>query len=149
MVQLSECKDCLLQMKFDWVLRSSRVSRCAVTLGLIGIIAWLSLLPGTPRPDDSSFLWLVAITPSIVQKVLHIIAYGMLAVSTMWTMDDIFRFSTRVALILITTTAFGALLEWQQISVPGRYGSMFDILINAVGAILGIMAARHFLQADR
>ena len=47
----------------------------------------------------------------------------------------------RVSLSLIGTVGIGAVLEWFQTRVPGRYGTIIDILLNLIGACLGLLAA--------
>ena len=39
----------------------------------------------------------------------------------------------------------GIALEWYQTTVPGRYGSITDILLNSLGAALGIVIALFLL----
>jgi VanZ family protein len=41
----------------------------------------------------------------------------------------------------IITVGFGAVVEWCQTRVPGRIGSLADVLLNAAGAALGLLVA--------
>jgi VanZ family protein len=41
--------------------------------------------------------------------------------------------------------AFGAVMEWCQTKVPGRYGTAFDVALDAAGAALGLLAAVFIL----
>ena len=47
----------------------------------------------------------------------------------------------RIALALLLSVGLGVALEWYQTQVPGRFGTITDMLLNAVGAIVGIFLA--------
>ncbi|MDH4053912.1 MAG: VanZ family protein [Gammaproteobacteria bacterium] len=109
--------------------------RWLLTLGLIVLIIVLSVTPGNAKEGDSGFVWLVAITPAIVQKVMHFVAYGVLATLGWWTAETIERDRYRALAVLLLCAGLGAVLEWYQTYVPGRFGSLTDILVNLVGAL--------------
>ena len=46
---------------------------------------------------------------------------------------------------LIIAVAFGVVMEWCQTKVPGRYGTVYDVALNAAGAALGLLAAIFLL----
>ena len=59
-------------------------------------------------------VWLVSATPTPLQKLLHILAYAVLAFLCMWTLDDIELSPIKIPAALAITIATGALLEWYQ-----------------------------------
>ena len=116
-----------------------------MTLVMFILIAIVSVVPGQARPGDSVFVWLASATPTLLQKLLHVIAYAVLAFLCMWTLDDIESRPIRITTALAITIATGALLEWYQLFVPGRFGTVTDVILNAVGAILGVLGAAILL----
>ena len=119
--------------------------RLIVTLVLMVAIVTLSVVPGRPERGDSTFVWLLSTTPAPLQKLLHIVAYAVLALLWMWTLETINSIRLRVALAFAVTTAMGAVLEWYQTSLPGRYGTLTDVILNVVGSIAGLIAAFFLL----
>lgn len=109
------------------------------------LIVTVSVAPGHARPGDSVFVWLVAATPAPLQKLLHVVAYAVLASLWMWTLDKISSNPIRIATALAITVLTGAVLEWYQTSVPGRFGTLTDVVFNAGGAILGVIVASLLL----
>ena len=120
-------------------------ARLLVTLLLVAAIVTLSIVPGRHQPGDSAFVWLVSVTPTLLQKFLHIVAYATLALLWMWTLERISSVPLRFALVLSITVTMGIALEWYQTSVPGRFGTLTDVLLNALGSIAGVIAAVFLL----
>ena len=116
-------------------------ARLVVTLVLVAAIVALSIVPGRHQPGDSAFVWLVSVTPTLLQKLLHVVAYATLALLWMWTLEKISSVPLRFALVFTITVAMGVVLEWYQTSVPGRFGTLTDALLNALGSIIGVIAA--------
>lgn len=115
--------------------------RWAITLIFVGLIIGISVTPGVERPDDNLFSWLFANTAPLVQKVLHVATYAVLAILWMWTLQSVESRSLRYSLAFIIAASLGSLLEWQQTRIPGRYGTIADLLLNFVGALLGVLGA--------
>jgi len=111
----------------------------------MALLTLASLIPGHPKSGDSAFIWLVAKTPTLMQKILHVCLYGVLALLLVWTLDGIQSRSYRFLISLVIAVAFGAVMEWCQTKVPGRYGAMYDVALNAAGAALGLLAAFFLL----
>ena len=111
----------------------------------MALLTLVSLIPGHPKPGDSVFIWMVAETPTLLQKVLHVCFYGVLALLLVWTLDGIQPRTYRFLIALIIAVAFGAVMEWCQTKVPGRYGTVYDVALNAAGAALGLLAAIFLL----
>ena len=123
----------------------STTSRVVLTLCFVAMLMLVSLIPGQPKPGDSAFFWLVANTPTLVQKVLHVCLYGVFALLLVWTLDGIQSRTYRFLIALVIAVAFGAVMEWCQTRVPGRFGTMYDVVLNAAGAALGLLAAAYIL----
>ena len=85
-------------------------------------------------PGEVHFIWLVAETPTLIQKILHILLYALLAVLLMCTLEGIQSNTRRLLAAFVIAVTFGALMEWGQTKVPGRYGSLYDIALNTAGA---------------
>ena len=119
--------------------------RWALTLAFVAFVVGLSVTPGVERPDDNLFSWLFANTAPLAQKVLHVVTYALLGALWMWTLAGIASRPARIALSLSLALVIGIALEWYQTTVPGRYGSITDILLNSLGAALGIVIALFLL----
>ena len=120
-------------------------TRIVITLGFMALLMVASIIPGRAEPGDSIFVWLVAKTPTLLQKALHICLYAMLTLLWVWTLDAIQSKSQRLVIAVTVAVCFGATMEWYQTKVPGRFGTIFDVALNAVGALLGLFAAIFLL----
>ena len=115
--------------------------RWLLTLALAALIIGLSITPGVARPDDNLFSWLYASTSTPVQKLMHVTTYALLAFLWMWSLAGIESVRTRIAVSLAVTLGLGIVLEWYQTKVPGRYGTLIDVVLNTIGVALGLVAA--------
>jgi VanZ family protein len=106
----------------------------------MGVMAILSLTPGN-GDSGGGFVWLVSTTPALLQKIMHVCLYGTLAAAWLWTLEVVRPAAVRLLLAFFVALAFGVAMEWLQASVPGRFGSLFDVLLNAFGALLGLLVA--------
>ena len=127
------------------ILTISPLYRLLITLLFVALIVALSVAPGNREAGDSLFVWLVATTATPLQKFLHVAIYAGLAILWVWTLEAIESRALRIALALLLTIGLGAVLEWYQTKVPGRFGSIADVFLNAVGALVGLVAALMFL----
>ncbi|MGB5304732.1 MAG: VanZ family protein [Gammaproteobacteria bacterium] len=123
----------------------SLASRITITLCFMAVLMLVSLIPGNHKPDDSGFFRLIATTPTPVQKALHVCFYGVLALLLVWTLDGIQSRTHRFLITLIIAVAFGAVMEWCQTRVPGRFGTVHDVALNTAGAALGLLVAFFLL----
>jgi len=62
-----------------------------------------------------------------------------------WAFERINSMSLRIILALAATVMLGFFLEWYQTSVPGRYGTLADAILNAFGAVVGVLVAIFFI----
>ena len=101
------------------------------------LIVALSIVPGVPKPGDSAFVWAVAKTPGALQNAMHVVVYAALVVSWYLTLANRRRGFKLLTAIAAAAIIFGAILEYVQLSVPGRFGSLFDAGLNTAGVVVG------------
>lgn len=107
-------------------------------VGLTLLLAGLSTIPGGVESDDSRFVWTVAVTPKLLQKSMHVVLYGMLAAAWIWVLEGITSTRRAIAAAALIAIVFGAAMEVWQTSVPGRYGTLLDVLLNTLGVVAGV-----------
>lgn len=90
-----------------------------------------------PMNDSDGFQWVPYIEPTL-QNLLHIPLYALLSFLWVGGLREK-KLSPRVSILLaiLVSTGFGCLDEIHQAFVPGRYGGGMDVLLNAVGAVVG------------
>ena len=130
-----------MQTLGDWLLSVPALSRWGITLIFAALIVALSISPGIDRSGDNIFVWIIVRTPNLLQKIMHVATYAILAVLWMWTLESVESRIVRTALAIIATVGMGAVLEWHQTRVPGRFGTIFDVLLNTLGALVGLAMA--------
>ena len=119
--------------------------RWALTLAFTAFVIGLSVTPGIESPDDNLFSWLYANTAPLTQKILHVVTYAVLGALWMWTLAGIASTPVRIVVSVALAFTLGIALEWYQTTVPGRFGSIGDILLNSLGVVLGIAVALFLL----
>ena len=115
--------------------------RIVLVIGFMVLLTFASLVPGRSEPGATLFIRLVAKTPTLLQKVLHVCLYGVLVLLLVWTLDSLQSRALQFLIPLFVVLAFGSIMEWCQTKVPGRFGTLSDVVLNAVGAALGLLAA--------
>jgi VanZ family protein len=74
-----------------------------------------------------------------VQNFLHLPLYGGLASLWFWGLRHWMAESGyKYVLVLILTLGYGFLDEWHQTFVPGRYGTLTDVVFDFLGAAIGL-----------
>ena len=63
-----------------------------------------------------------------------------------WTLEGIPVVAWRYVIAFIVASGFGALMEWCQTRVPGRFGTLADVGLNTAGAVIGLLAALLLLH---
>jgi VanZ family protein len=94
-----------------------------------------SLLPPAPEGQDG---WDTGLTPEM-WNWLHVPAYLILFVLVASATRLDCRPKLSGLLLSAACVALGALLEASQAAVPGRMGSLSDLLLNALGVGLGTL----------
>ena len=123
--------------------------RWVLTLAVTALIVVLSITPGEGKAGDSVFVWLVVNTPAPVQKLMHVACYATVAALWAWALEAIGAQALRIVLALVIAVALGAVLEWYQVSIPGRFGTLTDVLLDTLGAVLGLLVALLLFSHDR
>ena len=103
----------------------TRLSRMAFYVGLLLVVA-LSLIPQDAMP-----------APSLGDKAGHALAYAALAVAG----GISHRGLRSLILVALGLLLLGAALELAQSALPGRIASLYDVLANAIGIVLGSLFA--------
>jgi VanZ family protein len=119
--------------------------RWLITILFVGLVVILSVTPGRAQAGDSIFVWLVMNTPTPLQKFMHVAIYAGLALLLMWSLEAIESLTARISLTFVLTVSLGAVLEWYQTLVPGRFGTIIDALLNTIGAVAGLLVASFLL----
>lgn len=107
---------------------------------LTAVVVWLSSIPGYGS-TTSKFGWIVELTPGLLQKTMHLVLYASLAILWIWALEEIGSKSTRFILVVVLIVSLGSVLEWYQTLIPGRYGTISDVLLNALGVLIGVIVA--------
>ena len=116
--------------------------RLALVLVFMTGLFVLSAMPGHARPGDWLIVRFLAQTPPLIQKFLHVLLYGGLSWLWFWVLEPLpIRVHFRLLAAFLIAAGFGALNEWNQLHAPGRHGSLTDVLLNSVGAALGLIIA--------
>ena len=88
-------------------------------------------------PDTGATGQAMAFVAPTVQNLLHIPAYGLLALLWILTLRSrgySEHHSMWIAVLL--SSAYGAVIEFVQILIPGRFASFTDFLLNLTGILL-------------
>jgi hypothetical protein len=108
-------------------------------VGYMAFIYLLSSIPGTVPVEHGTVTALFAWLPPQIQNVLHIPLFGGLGYLWSWSLRSWRPRARVIALVaFVLTVAYGAFDEWHQLSVPGRYASLTDLSLDAVGAAIGV-----------
>lgn len=105
----------------------------------MAIIFWFSSQPSSELPD---FDWL----DTIIKKSGHVFEYAVLAFWIWYALE--FRKDHRWLALLIALL-YAMTDEYHQSFVPGRFPSLWDVLIfDNVGALLSLWVAKRYLKKN-
>lgn len=107
---------------------------------MVGLYA-VSSIPGETPVDPTIIHSVISWFPPTIHNILHIPAYALLAWTLYRCLLPYLSSQTALPLVLFITSAYGALLEWHQIDIPGRYASLTDVVLNFIGAGIGAWLA--------
>jgi VanZ family protein len=107
-------------------------------------VPWLLRFGLVPPGLDPALLDLVE---TVTRKAVHLFTYGVLAVLAhrslrQWRPRTAWREPARTAFLL--ALLYGIADELHQRLVPGRSGEVRDVLIDAAGALLGLLLLRWY-----
>ena len=119
--------------------------------------SWIYFIPGVIIGLAITFLSMTGkvSAPQIswfsADKIGHALAYGSWAFVLIWgawkNSRSIRLFSGILPILVLSTTVFGAFMEWIQLRFcPGRFFEYDDMLANAIGSILGSFIAARLFQ---
>lgn len=100
-----------------------------LTIGCMGLIAFLSLTPTYHSEGDKGKV------KEVVDNIGHIPAYALLCFLWINSLSASKRNFVAAAVISIL---YGALMEYFQAFVPGRYPSIMDVGSDTLGALLTV-----------
>jgi VanZ family protein len=116
------------QRRIHPIFESPRARWLAVA-GCMALIFFLSSQPQLPSPPDP-------LADLIFQKGAHFTVYAVLAVLFRRALPP----SRSIwALSWVLTVLYAASDEWHQSFVPGRHPQLTDVLIDACGALTGLL----------
>ncbi len=102
------------------------------------LLAVVSLLPSGTGVLGG---WDTTISPGL-QNLLHIPAYAVLVILVVLALRPSFKTGlTGMAWVSLGCCVFGVVLEFAQAVIPGRTGSLTDVLLNAAGVVIGCLTA--------
>jgi len=107
--------------------------RWTAVVAWMGVIFWLSSRPSLPRTPG---------TPPDVASILgHLVAYAVLASLLAWAIDQAGRpLAATMAIAWVVASLYGVTDEVHQSFVPNRDADDFDVLTDAVGAAVALVA---------
>ncbi|MEJ5349187.1 MAG: VanZ family protein [Desulfosoma sp.] len=108
-----------------------------VLIVYLGVLTVLALAPMDSHAWTPRFL--VNISAN-VQNLMHIPCFGLLSLIALQTFMDAGKRRRVLTFIAvgISTVLYSGILETAQAFVPGRYGSLTDLLFNVVGIVGGL-----------
>lgn len=122
-----------------WV-RLPRLARAAAPIACMAFLWWSSSRTPSPQPPD--------VVRELLHNGAHVVAYAALAASfwLAWSRSPAAtRQPLRSRISWLLATAYGVIDELHQAAVPGRVSSLADLLTDAGGAVLAIVALRAML----
>ena len=121
-----------------------------VILLYMSAIFALSSVPGDPDPTAAGVYLVFAWLPPHLQNLLHIPLFSGLAWLWCRTLEGRKWSGAKVAwLAFLLSLFYGMADELHQSFVPGRTANMADMLLNGVGAILGVIVYLRFQGRGR
>ena len=110
-----------------------------LTLGYMAGIYWLSSIPGKTDPESTLLSNIILWTPPAIQNLAHIPLFGLLALLWYRSLSSWMKNGRLLCFsAFLLATGFGILDEWHQLYVPGRYASLTDMALNALGAAFAV-----------
>ena len=117
----------------------SRKKTCLAVLFVVLVILIMagSLMPVAEMPGPEKTFQEKVLT--VLWNLTHVPMYGVLTLVSLHYFECI-GFSRRInaGVTAMVVMALGILIEVLQVYVPGRYGGVFDICLNAVGMAGGM-----------
>lgn len=127
-----------------WIRRAASEAplfiRWGLTIGWMGVIFLLSAQPQLPQAPEP---WLDV----LLKKTAHGLEYAILALLVRWTLrGHLVARAERWA--WVWAVLYAVTDEWHQAWVPGRHPSGWDVLIDGLGAGMGIWGAERMVHPN-
>ncbi|MFZ5824200.1 MAG: VanZ family protein [Bacillota bacterium] len=121
------------------------IYRTSATPGLksVPLVQGVGLLPAHLDPAAMQLLEL------LLRKSAHLFSYGLLAVLLGWAFFPWLDRRRSFWAALVVTVLFAISDEYHQSFVPNREGRWYDVAIDTVGAVLGLLLLRPRRQPTR
>ncbi|MFQ5872773.1 MAG: VanZ family protein [Dehalococcoidia bacterium] len=119
--------------------------RALVPMAVAATIGWVSvtmLFLGSSRPpvpNLGSLGHLGGATSPLVGHLILFGALGLLVSTSISVITHSRRPILEVSSAVLVVSAWGVFTEWYQTTVPGRVGSLEDVLVDVLGATLGAL----------
>ena len=124
-----------------------RALNLLLPLGLMGGLYFLSSIPGSAEAGAPGLvLW---VSPNL-QNALHVPVFGSLAWAWFWSLRKL-DWSVSQALWVAATVSivYGVFDEWHQSWVPGRFLTVSDAALNALGIAIAAGLIRRLAITAR
>ena len=103
----------------------------------------LSSIPGGATSPSSASL-ILSLVPSSLQNLLHIPLFAGLYLSYQWAFNPISIAKGFTQIIAVSACiSFAALDELHQMTVPGRFASLSDFILDTLGVTTGLIVTKH------
>ena len=122
-----------------------RLLSLLLVVALVATIGWIATTKGFPTThravtgffhEGLGLSWEATTTATnVVRKAFHVPAYALVAILLSWALPRRVR---HPAVVLGLVLAIALLDEWIQMRSPSRAGSLWDVLIDMAGALLGL-----------
>ncbi len=137
----------ILKVNSQFAIRNSKFY--LVTLSYMCVLFILSSIPDTG--ENGHLMGLVSPTGA---NILHVPAYGLLALLWIFTLRDHGVTEHRsMCVAFLVASGYGALTELHQVWIPGRVPSGFDVTFNVAGILIFIWlywwATRQLMAKSR
>jgi hypothetical protein len=109
---------------------------------MVSIYLLSSISGDATNPNSASII--LSLIPSSLQNLLHIPLFAGLFLSYHWAFSRTFVTKSLAKFIIVfACISFAALDELHQMTVPGRFASLSDFALDALGIASGLFLAKH------
>lgn len=103
----------------------------------------LSSIPATEAPENAMEALLLWVSPNF-QNLLHIPIFAGFTYSWFWAFSATNKpYKSSILLASFLSLSYAIFDELYQINVPGRYGSLTDLILDSVGIGLAILISKQ------
>jgi len=104
---------------------------------IISLVYMAAIFMVSSTPRTGTRWYIPSLFSPTVHNLLHIPAYGLLALSWILTLrSNGFSRQRSMSVAVVIASAYGGFIEFYQAWVPGRFSSIIDFFLNVVGILL-------------